>query len=107
MRSYSMNGFVGDILNISKNNSPGYRRFLKTSDCLSPGPSMTFVLLDECPDSINDDYFSPSMVGGSSATWTDVPWHALTTARAVFLLPMVTRKLSRGWTQTPKRKSPA
>jgi prepilin-type processing-associated H-X9-DG protein len=70
VRSYSMNGFVGDDLNISAKNSPGWRRFLKTSDCLRPGPSMTFVLLDECPDSMNDSFFSVPMSG---TTWTDVP----------------------------------
>ena len=73
VRSYSMNGFVGDTLNINQKNNPGWRRFLKTSDCASPGPSKTWVLLDECPDSINDDFFSVTMAGGGAATWTDVP----------------------------------
>jgi prepilin-type N-terminal cleavage/methylation domain-containing protein/prepilin-type processing-associated H-X9-DG protein len=73
VRSYSMNGFVGDTLNINGKNNPGWRRFLRTSDCTSPGPSKTWVLLDECPDSINDDFFSVTMQGGAAATWTDVP----------------------------------
>jgi len=75
VRSYSMNGFVGDTSNINgKNNlNPGWRRLLKTGDCISPGASRTWVLLDECPDSINDGFFSVTMGGGSSATWTDVP----------------------------------
>jgi len=70
VRSYSMNGFVGDDLNISAKNSPGWKRFLKTSDCLRPGPAMTFVLLDECPDSINDGFFAPATSG---TAWIDVP----------------------------------
>ena len=68
-----MNGFVGDILAINgKNiNTPlnAWRRFIKTSDFVSA--SKTWVFLDECPDSINDDFFSVRMAPGSA--WTDVP----------------------------------
>jgi prepilin-type N-terminal cleavage/methylation domain-containing protein/prepilin-type processing-associated H-X9-DG protein len=71
VRSISMNGFVGDVLNINATLSPGWRRFLKMSDCSLPGPSRTWVILDECPDSINDDFFSCLMQTG--AAWTDVP----------------------------------
>jgi prepilin-type N-terminal cleavage/methylation domain-containing protein/prepilin-type processing-associated H-X9-DG protein len=73
VRSISMNGFVGDVLNINGGLNPGWKRFLKTTDCTSPGPSLTWVLLDECPDSMNDDFFSVKMAGGSTATWSDVP----------------------------------
>jgi len=73
VRSYSMNGFVGDTSNINGKINPGWRRLLKTSDCTTPGPSQTFVLLDECPDSINDGFLAGSMSGGSAATWADVP----------------------------------
>ena len=65
-----MNGFVGDIDNINGRLNPGWIIYLKTSDLLTPGPSMTWVTLDEQPDSINDDLFSVIMVG---TTWTDVP----------------------------------
>ena len=71
VRSLSMNGFVGDVLNINAGSNPGWKRFLKTTDCTAPGPSMTWVILDECPDSINDDFFSVRMQTG--ANWTDVP----------------------------------
>jgi prepilin-type N-terminal cleavage/methylation domain-containing protein/prepilin-type processing-associated H-X9-DG protein len=71
VRSISMNGFVGDVLNINAGLSPGWKRFLKTSDCVTPGPSLTWVILDECPDSMNDDFFSVLMQTG--AKWTDVP----------------------------------
>jgi prepilin-type N-terminal cleavage/methylation domain-containing protein/prepilin-type processing-associated H-X9-DG protein len=75
VRSISMNGFIGDInkINQQPNQNPGWRIFLKTTDCTIPGPSMTWVLLDECPDSINDDFFSIRMQAGSAANWTDVP----------------------------------
>jgi len=34
-----------------------YRIFNKTTSFTAPGPSKTFVFLDECPDSINDGLF--------------------------------------------------
>jgi prepilin-type N-terminal cleavage/methylation domain-containing protein/prepilin-type processing-associated H-X9-DG protein len=73
VRSVSMNGFVGDVLNINgyANMNPGWKRFLKTSDLTSPGPVNTWVMLDECPDSMNDDFFAVIMQSG--AKWTDVP----------------------------------
>ena len=76
VRSYAMNGFVGDAANIANNingQTPGWKRFLKTSDLSKIGPSGTWVLLDECPDSINDGLFSVRMQTNSSARWTDVP----------------------------------
>jgi prepilin-type N-terminal cleavage/methylation domain-containing protein/prepilin-type processing-associated H-X9-DG protein len=74
VRSYSMNGFVGDVSNIANfiNGAvPGWRRFLKTSDTGKMGAANLWVLLDECPDSINDGFFSVRMQ--PSAKWTDVP----------------------------------
>ena len=68
-----MNGFVGDVNNINGPKSPGWRLLMKTGDCTSPGPAMTWVLLDECPDSINDGFFSVPMANGASETWHDVP----------------------------------
>ena len=73
VRSISMNGFVGDSLNINGNINPGWRRFLKTTDCSRPGPSTTWVLLDECPDSLNDDFFSVNMSASGASVWSDVP----------------------------------
>jgi prepilin-type N-terminal cleavage/methylation domain-containing protein/prepilin-type processing-associated H-X9-DG protein len=76
VRSVSMNGFIGDVNNIEgkATQNPGWNRFLKASDCSNPGPSMTFVIDDECPDSINDDFFSMKMSAtGLPTTWSDVP----------------------------------
>jgi prepilin-type N-terminal cleavage/methylation domain-containing protein/prepilin-type processing-associated H-X9-DG protein len=75
VRSYSMNGFVGDVANIANwingQATHNWRRFLKTSDVAPMGTSKLWVLLDECPDSINDGFFSVRMQPG--AKWTDVP----------------------------------
>jgi prepilin-type N-terminal cleavage/methylation domain-containing protein/prepilin-type processing-associated H-X9-DG protein len=76
VRSYSMNGFVGDVSNIANHISgavPGWRRFLKTSDTGQMGTANLWVLLDECPDSINDGFFSVRMQPNATAKWTDVP----------------------------------
>jgi len=76
VRSVSMNCFVGDVADIANNISgqtPGCRRFLKSGDFAVPGTANTWVLLDECPDSINDGLFSVRMQPDASAKWTDVP----------------------------------
>lgn len=76
VRSYSMNGFVGDVANIANNIAgavPGWKRFLKTSDMGKMGAVNLWVLLDECPDSINDGFFSVRMQPNITAKWTDVP----------------------------------
>jgi prepilin-type N-terminal cleavage/methylation domain-containing protein/prepilin-type processing-associated H-X9-DG protein len=76
VRSYSMNGFVGDVANVANyiNGAvPGWRRFLKTSDAGKMGAVNLWVLLDECPDSINDGFFSVRMQANTTAKWTDVP----------------------------------
>jgi len=73
VRSYAMNGFVGDTSDFNGKDNPGWRRYLKTGDCISPGPSKTWVLICECPDSIDDDYFKMPMQGGSAANWIELP----------------------------------
>jgi prepilin-type N-terminal cleavage/methylation domain-containing protein/prepilin-type processing-associated H-X9-DG protein len=76
VRSVSMNGFVGDVSNIANyitgQVTHDWVRILKTSD-LKLGAANTWVLLDECPDSINDAFFAVQMQSGGSAVWTDVP----------------------------------
>ena len=77
VRSYSMNGFVGDVANVANwingQATHNWRRFLKTGDVAPMGTSRLWVLLDECPDSINDGLFSVRMQPDASAKWTDVP----------------------------------
>jgi prepilin-type N-terminal cleavage/methylation domain-containing protein/prepilin-type processing-associated H-X9-DG protein len=70
VRSISMNAALGE----------GGKHFswcevmLKTSDLIKPGPSMTWVFVDEHPDSINDAtfYVNPKWSPGQEE-WTDVP----------------------------------
>ena len=71
VRSISMNGFVGDVDNINGGLNPGWKIYIKSTDITLPGPSLCWVLLDEHPDSINDDLFSVIMT--TAAAWTDVP----------------------------------
>jgi prepilin-type N-terminal cleavage/methylation domain-containing protein/prepilin-type processing-associated H-X9-DG protein len=46
-----------------KDLNPGYVVYMKTTDLLRPGPSMTFVLCDERADSINDGELYTQMQG--------------------------------------------
>jgi prepilin-type N-terminal cleavage/methylation domain-containing protein/prepilin-type processing-associated H-X9-DG protein len=77
VRSISMNGFFGDVNNIANNingqQTHDWRRFLKTGDMTTMGAANAWVLLDECPDSINDGFFAVRMQPGTTAKWTDVP----------------------------------
>jgi len=50
--------------------SPGYRVFKKASDLTMPGPSKTWVQIDEREDSIDDDYFAVNMTGYPDAPRT-------------------------------------
>jgi prepilin-type N-terminal cleavage/methylation domain-containing protein/prepilin-type processing-associated H-X9-DG protein len=62
IRSNSMNAWCG--MNQGAHTWFGgtdYRAFLKSSDMTAPGPSMTWVLLDEHPVSINDGFFVVNM----------------------------------------------
>ncbi len=61
IRSMSMNNWVGGP-GWSESGS-GWRVYTKDSDIQNPGPSSTFVLLDEREDSINDGYFVVDMNG--------------------------------------------
>jgi prepilin-type N-terminal cleavage/methylation domain-containing protein/prepilin-type processing-associated H-X9-DG protein len=70
-RSVSMSNWVGGNGESQGNgykggwglNSPNSIVFRKISAMVRPGPSMTFVLLDERQDSINDGYFVTEMDG--------------------------------------------
>ena len=60
------------------NAGAGWKVYLKTGDMDSPGPSGTFVLLDEREDSINDGYFVVDMAGypSSGGQWKIVDYPA-------------------------------
>jgi prepilin-type N-terminal cleavage/methylation domain-containing protein len=70
VRSISMNSNLGDVTGINARLNPGWKTYLKTSDLTSPTPALCWVVLDEQPDSINDDLFFVSMMGN---LWVDVP----------------------------------
>ena len=42
--------------------NPPYKTYIKFGDMAKPGPSSTYVLLDEHPDSINDAAFANKML---------------------------------------------
>jgi prepilin-type N-terminal cleavage/methylation domain-containing protein/prepilin-type processing-associated H-X9-DG protein len=72
MNSVVVNSSTKDI----QNQIPGrtYIVVRKTSQLVKPGPSMTWIVLDEHPDSINDSiFFFAAGRTPSSATWADLP----------------------------------
>ena len=76
VRSVSANGFIGEDSSWVWGGI--WTRFLKMSHMVRPGPANTFVILDESPVSINDEFFAPSMEGYDPRTpgsfrFADVP----------------------------------
>ncbi len=68
IRSVSMNNWVGgpgwnNSGAWTPNAARGWKVFLRSSDITDPGPSGSFVFLDEREDSINDGYFVVDMAG--------------------------------------------
>jgi prepilin-type N-terminal cleavage/methylation domain-containing protein/prepilin-type processing-associated H-X9-DG protein len=68
VRTMSMNNWVGDYdVTTGRPNIPawtsGFKIILRISDMTVPGPSGTYVLLDERADSINDGYYVVTMDG--------------------------------------------
>ena len=79
-RSYSMNCWMSPYVNIAANTirdaksifgGSAARIFFKEGDLTTPGPSMTFVLIDENANSIDDGYFAGSP--GLQNKWINVP----------------------------------
>jgi prepilin-type N-terminal cleavage/methylation domain-containing protein/prepilin-type processing-associated H-X9-DG protein len=66
VRSFSMNGWVGTSRSQTFGGNAGlknYRVYLKESDLTLPGPSRTWMLIDEHELSINDAWFFVDMTG--------------------------------------------
>jgi prepilin-type N-terminal cleavage/methylation domain-containing protein len=61
VRSMSMNNWMGG--GEWGNSGSGWRVYHTLNDFVDPGPSMSFILLDEREDSINDGYFVVDMAG--------------------------------------------
>jgi prepilin-type N-terminal cleavage/methylation domain-containing protein/prepilin-type processing-associated H-X9-DG protein len=71
VRSISMNGYLGERgAPPTRGPAPdggaytgGYWQFRKTADMVRPGPSKTWVFIEEREDSINDGWFAVNMTG--------------------------------------------
>jgi prepilin-type N-terminal cleavage/methylation domain-containing protein len=61
VRSMSMNGWLHASNPAVGNLLTDWRMNIKMSDMVNPGPSDTWVLIDERSDSINDSYFEVNM----------------------------------------------
>lgn len=68
VRSMSMDAWMGMNEGVytwfgDKVGNQSFRKYLKMSDIVEPGPSKAWVLVDEHPDSINDGFFVVDMRG--------------------------------------------
>ena len=73
-RSNSMNAWLGmNEGTWTWFGGPEFRKYIKSTDLVDPGPSMTWVLLDEHPDSINDGFFVTVMTGYPTPAQTTLP----------------------------------
>jgi len=72
-----MNGFVGGDAEWTVYGLTSYLVYTKDADLTRPGPALTWVFLDEHPDSINDCLFGLHMPAATlwprAATWDDMP----------------------------------
>jgi prepilin-type N-terminal cleavage/methylation domain-containing protein len=76
VRSVSMNGWLnGNSANINLLYTE-IITYHKTKDLIRPGPSQTFAFLDECPATLDDDYFA--LLVTAPNYWDNWPgtWHA-------------------------------
>jgi prepilin-type N-terminal cleavage/methylation domain-containing protein/prepilin-type processing-associated H-X9-DG protein len=92
VRSISMNAFVGwghyidgsgvdhgmdDTMTTTYTYGNTYRMFSKEADLTKPGPAMTWLTVDEHPDSLNDAYLVVDMVAANTwpvaGQWEDMP----------------------------------
>ena len=77
LRSVSMNCFVGDYVGLNEDSWLGGSKYLKFNQLTGfthPGPSGTFVFVDECPDSINDCLIHIDPDGGADGSATEAAW---------------------------------
>ncbi len=76
VRSYSMNSWVGYATRdwLQPAAPPFFKLNCRMSDLVAPGPSDTWVFIDEREDSINDGWFAVDMVDqGPNGFWVDLP----------------------------------
>jgi prepilin-type N-terminal cleavage/methylation domain-containing protein/prepilin-type processing-associated H-X9-DG protein len=70
-RSYSMNCYLSPVAGSEWKLSEGMVNFYKDTAMAQPGPSMTYVLIDENEYSINDAFFVSDPAQGNY--WQDIP----------------------------------
>ena len=70
VRSIAMNSTMGDVIGLNRQLNGRWKVFLKNSDFTTLRPSDAWVLLDEQPDSINNNLFFVQLTG---TIWIDVP----------------------------------
>jgi hypothetical protein len=71
----TMNGWVGGQANTADLRGrwgPNFLVYTRLNQMVNPGPAMTFVLLDEREDSINNSYFPVDMRGYPNAATTKI-----------------------------------
>jgi len=74
IRSNSMNSWMGmNEGTWTWFGGPEFRKYNKYSDLVDPGPTMTWVLVDEHPDSMNDGFFCIDMNGYPNFAQTKLP----------------------------------
>jgi prepilin-type N-terminal cleavage/methylation domain-containing protein/prepilin-type processing-associated H-X9-DG protein len=83
IRSVSMNAFVGqdpadNTMTTTYPYGNSYRLFRKEADLNRPGPAMTWLVVDEHPDSLNDAYLvvdmtEPVSMWPAYGKWEDMP----------------------------------
>jgi prepilin-type N-terminal cleavage/methylation domain-containing protein/prepilin-type processing-associated H-X9-DG protein len=75
LRSNSMNAWAGGNKGMITwfGDETQFYKFIKLSDFISPGPSSTWILLDENPQSINDGFFCVTYTGYKSYSLPDAP----------------------------------
>jgi prepilin-type N-terminal cleavage/methylation domain-containing protein len=76
VRSVSMNGWMNGNAGTLNKQYPQIITYHKTKDLIRPGPAQTYVFLDECPATIDDDYFA--LLCLTAGNWDNWPgtWHS-------------------------------
>ena len=77
VRSYAMNCYMnGDNIGEALGGYTGYHVNRKLSDIRSPKPSLAFVFVEECENTIDDGHFG-FYPEGTVFTWLNIPgqWH--------------------------------
>jgi prepilin-type processing-associated H-X9-DG protein len=76
VRSVSMNGWMNGNAPAMNKQYTKIITYRKTKDLTRPGPAQTFVFLDECPATIDDDYFAVQVeTKGTFDNWP-ADWHS-------------------------------